>query len=60
MNYTEEDTRTDMVSASAYRHWTENFKWSAGANVAAVWRRYGWVPPTEIRDDYLFKQNRGE
>jgi hypothetical protein len=60
MDYTNESTSTEMVNASAYRQWTESFRWSAGANVAAVWRRYGWVPPTEVRDDYLFKQNRGE
>lgn len=36
----------------------DNFKWASGANVQAVWRKYGWVPPTEYRNDYLFKQNR--
>jgi hypothetical protein len=36
----------------------DNFKWVAGANVQAVWRKYGWVPPSEKRNDYLFKQNR--
>jgi hypothetical protein len=34
------------------------FKYTAGSNVQAVWRKYGWVPPSEYRDDYLFKQNR--
>lgn len=34
------------------------FKYTAGGNVQAVWRKYGWVPPTEYRNDYLFKQNR--
>jgi hypothetical protein len=60
MNYTDENIRTEVVKAGAYQQWTETFRWSAGANVAAVWRRYGWVPPTEVRNDYLFKQNRGE
>jgi hypothetical protein len=36
----------------------DNFKWVAGANVQAVWRKYGWTPPSEKRNDYLFKQNR--
>jgi len=34
------------------------FKYTPGGNVQAVWRKYGWTPPTEYRSDYLFKQNR--
>jgi hypothetical protein len=34
------------------------FKYTSGGNVQAVWRKYGWIPPSEYRDDYLFKQNR--
>ena len=36
----------------------DNFRWTSGADVQAVWRKQGWVPPTEHRNDYLFKQNR--
>lgn len=36
----------------------DNFKWTSGANVQAIWRKYGWTPPSEYRNDYLFKQNR--
>jgi len=36
----------------------KEFKYTAGSNVQAVWRKYGWTPPSEYRDDYLFKQNR--
>ena len=36
----------------------DNFKWTSGANVQAVWKKYGWTPPSETRNDYLFKQNR--
>jgi hypothetical protein len=36
----------------------DNFKWVAGADVQKVWRKQGWVPPTEYREDYLFKKNR--
>ena len=34
------------------------FKYTPGGNVQSIWRKYGWVPPSEHRDDYLFKQNR--
>lgn len=47
------DVRENMRISSI-----DNFKWVAGANVQAVWRKYGWVPPSEKRNDYLFKQNR--
>jgi len=32
--------------------------WTSGSNVVATFKRVGWVPPTEYRDDYLFKVNR--
>lgn len=34
------------------------FKYTSGGNVQAVWRRYGWTPPSEYREDFLFKTNR--
>jgi len=34
------------------------FKYTPGGNVQHIWRKYGWVPPSEYRNDYLFKQNR--
>jgi hypothetical protein len=36
----------------------DNFRWTAGSDVQKVWRRHGWTPPTEYRNDYLFKLNR--
>lgn len=32
--------------------------WLHGSDVMATWRRHGFVPPTEYRDDYLFAINR--
>jgi hypothetical protein len=34
------------------------FVYTGGADVMARWKRYGFVPPSEVRDDYLFKINR--
>lgn len=36
----------------------DSFRWTAGADVQKVWRKYGWTPPTEYRNDFLFKLNR--
>jgi hypothetical protein len=35
-----------------------SFVWTSGADAAKIWRRHGWVPPSEYRNDYLFKKNR--
>lgn len=32
-----------------------DFKWTAGADVQATWRKYGWVPPSEQRA-YVFDE----
>ena len=26
-----------------------DFKWTSGADVQALWRKYGWTPPSEKR-----------
>lgn len=30
------------------------FIYQGGADVQKVWRRYGWIPPSEYRTDYEF------
>ena len=32
--------------------------WTRGADVMGTWKRHGYIPPTEYRDDYFFKINR--
>ncbi len=32
--------------------------WAHGADVMATWKRHGFRPPTEYRNDYRFKINR--
>jgi hypothetical protein len=36
------------------------FIWTAGSDVQKVWRKFGWQPPSEYRQDFLFAKNRGE
>ncbi len=48
----------DVFSAEHKMNPLDNFKWTAGANVQAIWRKHGWTPPTEYRNDFLFKDNR--
>lgn len=47
-----------METTSKLTEKNSTFKFTAGSDVQAVWRKYGWVPPSEYRDDYLFKYNR--
>ena len=32
--------------------------WTRGSDVMGTWKRHGFVPPSEIRNDYFFKINR--
>ena len=34
------------------------FVYKRGADVMKIWKSYGYVPPSEYRNDYLFKKNR--
>ena len=34
------------------------FVYTKGADVLKTFKRFGFVPPTEYREDYLFKKNR--
>lgn len=47
-----------MEATSKLTQKNSTFKFTAGSDVQAVWRKHGWVPPSEYRDDYLFKYNR--
>lgn len=35
------------------------FVYQSGADVQKTWRKYGWIPPSEYREDYEFGKNRG-
>ena len=34
------------------------FVYSNGSDVMKTFKRYGFIPPSEVRNDYLFKKNR--
>jgi hypothetical protein len=34
------------------------FVYTKGSDVMKTFKRYGFVPPSEYRNDYLFKKNR--
>jgi hypothetical protein len=34
------------------------FVWTTGSDVMKTFKRNGFVPPSEYRNDYLFKKNR--
>jgi hypothetical protein len=34
------------------------FVYTKGSDVLKTFKKYGFVPPTEYREDYLFKLNR--
>lgn len=34
------------------------FVYTGGADAQGIWRKHGWTPPSEYRNDYLFKVNR--
>lgn len=34
------------------------FVYSKGSDVMKTFKRYGFTPPSEYRNDYLFKKNR--
>jgi hypothetical protein len=47
------------ISESPETHATPWGKvWTRGSDVMVTWRRHGFVPPSEVRDDYYFKINR--
>jgi hypothetical protein len=48
----------EKVRTGSLMEVNSTFKYTPGGNVQAVWKKYGWTPPSEYRNDYLFKQNR--
>ena len=48
-----EETMEKMAVAK-----NSTFKYSSGSDVLKTWKAYGFVPPSTVRNDYLFKANR--
>jgi len=49
-----EETMSDKLAISP----KSTFKYSSGADVMKTWKAYGFVAPSTVRNDYLFKANR--
>jgi hypothetical protein len=52
----EEQTKKERQPLALDRN--SKFVYTGGADVLARWKQHGFVPPSEVRDDYLFKVNR--
>ena len=50
----EEEIMSDKLAISP----NSTFKYSSGSDVLKTWKAYGFVPPSTVRNDYLFKANR--
>ena len=50
----EEEVMSDKLAISP----NSTFKYSSGSDVLKTWKAYGFVPPSTVRNDYLFKANR--
>ena len=49
----EHTSQADMLAST-----DSKFIYMSGGNAQSIWRKYGWVPPSEVRTDYLFGKNR--
>ena len=50
----EESMENDKLAIAS----NSTFKYSSGSDVLKTWKAYGFVPPSTVRNDYLFKANR--
>lgn len=46
MRYVHEEQYADVPGAADRHHWLR------GTDVQHVWRKHGWVPPSETRPDF--------
>lgn len=37
-----------------------DFVWTSGADVQKTWRKYGWVPPSEMKPPVVFENKEPE
>jgi hypothetical protein len=53
-----EETKIEPPKPSLATDVNSKFVYSNGSDVMKTFKRYGFVPPSEVRNDYLFKKNR--
>ena len=49
---------TQKAPATPGTLFDKSFVYVKGSDVQRTWRRYGWTPPSDYRNDFEFKKNR--
>ena len=59
MNLNDDDeAKQSLATQELLANKQSTFIWTSGSDVQKVWKRHGWIPPTEYRNDYMFGKNR--
>jgi hypothetical protein len=59
MNLNDDDeAKQSLATQDLLANKQSTFIWTSGSDVQKVWKRHGWIPPTEYRNDYMFGKNR--
>jgi hypothetical protein len=50
----------EMMNKAPILELNSKFIYQSGSDCQKVWRRYGWIPPTEYRTDYEFAKTHNK
>jgi len=57
-NASQDENLTNVRKRTLIGEPKSTFVYTSGADVMATFRKHGFVPPSEVRTDYLFGSNR--
>ena len=57
-NASQDENLTNVRKPALIAEPKSTFVYTSGADVMATFRKHGFVPPSEVRTDYLFGSNR--